>query len=185
MLEAIEEALDSAERAAQHFERQQSSGTGDKAAVVAPLTDDSYSPASPQQPTVERRQAQPEPVAAENAQHADASGHLLTEPETLIEDDMMLEATEAAATVGDASERTAGSHLPQAIEHGRAETAQSVLPGSAGVSMAVKWQSFVSRLRSAVKRRLPDLQALLALHASLEAHMQQRPARAKETQVYL
>lgn len=33
------------------------------------------------------------------------------------------------------------------------------------------WRSFVSRLRSAARGRLPDLQPLLALHASLDAEM--------------
>jgi hypothetical protein len=50
--------------------------------------------------------------------------------------------------------------------------------GAAIGELAAAWDAFLIRLRSAARLRLPDLQALLALHASLEAQIRRPPAAA-------
>jgi hypothetical protein len=53
-------------------------------------------------------------------------------------------------------------------------------PSAAGNAFQARWRRFLDRLRTAVKGRLPDLQALLALHSTLEAQMQQDAPAADE-----
>ena len=61
-----------------------------------------------------------------------------------------------------------GGRVQRELAQGRGEEG-----GGGGNARA--WQAFLGRLRSAARARLPDLQALLALHASLDGLIRRPP----------